>query len=270
MRILKELGLDVAEDKTEPPSQRLTYLGVVFDMVAGELKIDLESFTMIEARQTMDRVLAGGKSSALTKTGLRRLVGQLSWAAQTMHGGRPHMRRLWDGLKGKPQRRTFLPSRSLADLEYWKERMDDPNWKGSKLIYREQEYPVMTMKSNASGTEGAGYHFGGCEHMYKWKPWQLKRSIQWKELHPIIVAARRHRHEWNGRIVRFGVDNQSVVYMINSGKSKCDHCQCLLRELSELERRYQFRSISSWVPREFNVVSDLLSRQIAICDQPTH
>ena len=146
--------------------------------------------------------------------------------------------------------------------------MEDPTWKGSKLIYREQEYPVLTMKSDASGTEGAGYHFGKREHMYVWNHWQQKRSIQWKELHPIIVAARRHGHEWSGSIVRFGVDNQSVVYMINSGKSKCDHCQSLLRELSELERQFQFRSLSSWVPREFNVVSDLLSRQIAIRDQP--
>lgn len=269
MRILKELGLDVAADKTEPPSQRLTYLGVVFDTVKGELSVDLESFTMLEAKSTVDRVLAGGRSSALTRTELRRLVGQLSWAAQTMHGGRPHMRRLWDGLKGKPQRKTYLPRRSLEDLTYWKERLQDPDWKGSKLLYQEHEWPVIIMKSDASGTDGAGYHFGNTEHMYVWKRWQQqKRSIQWKELHPIIVAARRHGEEWRGRIIRFGVDNQSVVYMVNSGKSKCDHCQSLLRELSELERRFKFRSLSSWVPREFNVTSDLLSRQIAICDQP--
>ena len=48
--------------------------------------------------------------------------------------------------------------------------------------------------------------------------------------------------------------------MINSGTSLDPHCMALLRELSDLSARYSFDVVASWVPREFNERSDLLSR----------
>ena len=48
--------------------------------------------------------------------------------------------------------------------------------------------------------------------------------------------------------------------MINKGSSKDPDCMKLLQELTGLEARFQFDVMASWVPREFNVRADLLSR----------
>ena len=96
--------------------------------------------------------------------------------------------------------------------------------------------------------------------MCPWSPQELPLSIQYKELKPVIMAAREFGHTWKNAIIRAGIDNAGVVYMINSGTSTDTHCMVLLRELAELQRKFKFDVVASWVPREFNIRSDLLSR----------
>ena len=48
--------------------------------------------------------------------------------------------------------------------------------------------------------------------------------------------------------------------MLNTGTSADPDCMCLLRELAELQELHNFDVVGSWVPREMNVRSDLLSR----------
>ena len=120
--------------------------------------------------------------------------------------------------------------------------------------------PLITMKSDASGHIAWGYHIGDVEEMCAWTEDELPKTIQFKELYPIVRAARRLGPTFSGHLVRAGVDNTGVVYMINKGSSKDPDCMQLLIELAELQARFRFDLVASWVPREFNVRSDLLSR----------
>ena len=116
------------------------------------------------------------------------------------------------------------------------------------------------MKSDASGHIAWGYHIGEFEEMCAWTEDELPKTIQFKELYPIVRAARRLGPKFSGHILRAGVDNTGVVYMINKGSSKDPDCMRLLIELAELQARYEFDLVASWVPREFNIRADLLSR----------
>ena len=76
----------------------------------------------------------------------------------------------------------------------------------------------------------------------------------------MIVAARSLGSELSGKVLRCGIDNTGVVYMLNTGTSGDPDCMVLLRELAELQLRHSFDVVASWVPREMNIRSDLLSR----------
>ena len=76
----------------------------------------------------------------------------------------------------------------------------------------------------------------------------------------MLQACKEFGATWKGKIVRAGVDNAGVVYMINSGNAAAPDCADLLRQIADLEADFDFTLIASWVPREFNVVADTASR----------
>jgi hypothetical protein len=123
----------------------------------------------------------------------------------------------------------------------------------------EADFVVVSMKSDASGDDGYGYHVGDFEYCRMWTPAELGHNIQWKELYPVLQACHKFKSEWTGKIVRAGVDNMGVVFMINSGSSRDTDCMVLLRELSELQRIYGFDLVASWVPHFFYLRSDALT-----------
>ena len=123
----------------------------------------------------------------------------------------------------------------------------------------EADFVVATMKSDASGDDGYGYHIDDFEFCQMWSDEQLERNIQWKELYPVVHECERFKSEWAGKIVRTGIDNTGVVFMINSGSSRDDHCMTLLRRLADMQRVHGFDVVASWVPRFFNQHSDALT-----------
>jgi hypothetical protein len=76
----------------------------------------------------------------------------------------------------------------------------------------------------------------------------------------VLQACQEFGATWKGKIVRAGVDNAGVVYMINSGNAAAPDCAELLRQIADLEAQFDFTLIASWVPREFNVAADTASR----------
>jgi len=48
--------------------------------------------------------------------------------------------------------------------------------------------------------------------------------------------------------------------MINSGSASTPDCAELLRRIADLEHKYAFTLVASWVPREFNEAADQTSR----------
>ena len=120
--------------------------------------------------------------------------------------------------------------------------------------------PLIGMKSDASSDIGCGFHIGPTQRMHPYTESELPLSIAYKELLPVVLAAREFGSTWTGSIIRAGIDNTSVVYMGNSGTCRSPDCMNLLRELADLERAHAFDVVFSWVPRYFNDRSDALSR----------
>ena len=258
LQICEDLGVEVKDEKIQQPAQKQKYLGVMLDSSKSEISVSDEHRLALE--EDLTKILACPKK-CISRSFFNSLCGRMSWIAQVMCGARSYMRRMWDSLRvfGR-SKRAPLPASALADLSWWLERLRDPTWRGSRIWFHDKDIPIISMKSDASGHIAWGFHLGKIQRMCPWSPQELPLSIQYKELKPVIMAAREFGHTWENAIIRAGIDNAGVVYMINSGTSTDTHCMVLLRELAELQRKFKFDVVASWVPREFNIRSDLLSR----------
>ena len=87
-----------------------------------------------------------------------------------------------------------------------------------------------------------------------------------KELWPVREAAKAiaPTGKWKGKLVKFGLDNQSATFSMCASRSGSEASRQLMRDLGDLQQQYEFDAIGQWVPREMNVVADLLSRQFTL------
>ena len=232
------------------------------------------------------------------------MVGCLGWAASVMCGGPSRLCALHElrTVNRKGKRAAYLPAASgraahagrgfrakrlvelrdelysrvtatggIGDMHWWSDRLADPAWRGSKVLLRRHSEPVL-IKSDASGTEGWGYHvLKASGHPTRGHGWDMGTwdAIQdaWgcdmvvKELFPVLAAARSLSSGWSGRVITFGTDNTGVVLSLNAGRVRTRLGRDLMRELGDLQQAHRFDVFSQWVPRELNEVADGLSRQ---------
>jgi len=260
---LKVLGLPVQPSKVISPTQKAEYLGVEIDTVNCLLRISQE-----RQERLLRDVVAALKSSRLHKHGTQVLLGRLNWLASVMPGARPYMRRLWSFLTTLPPRGwRNLTDGCIADLKWWRQRLADPAWTGSRIWPSDDALPLLTMKSDASGDGGCGYYLGDEFRTYVWNDQEREHSIAWKELFPVLLACKEFGHTWQGKIIRCGIDNAGAVYMLNSGSAGQPDCADLLRQIADYQLKYDFDIVATWVPREFNEAADSLSRNNVVLAQ---
>jgi hypothetical protein len=63
-----------------------------------------------------------------------------------------------------------------------------------------------------------------------------------------------------GTLVVVTTDNAGNAFSINNGKAASDELFEQLLPILDLAAQYRLRIVGDWVPREFNMLNDLLSR----------
>ena len=98
----------------------------------------------------------------------------------------------------------------------------------------------------------------------KWLPCQQLGqrgvSIVWQELYAINVACHLWGAHWTSKRIHFYCDNQGVVKVINSRRSKVPRVMDLVRDLTlcTLQHNFYFRAVH--VPGINNNIADCFSR----------
>ena len=122
----------------------------------------------------------------------------------------------------------------------------------------------LELHTDASGALDYGGIFGGKWFQGKWEPRQQlgqpEISIAWQELFAIVVAC----HVWgkflqNKRII-LNCDNESVVNIINSKRSRISRAMDLLRHLTLLTLKYNIYIRAKHIPGKCNQTADSISR----------
>jgi len=253
---MRRLGLP-ANDKTSPTaSTRVDFLGVTIDSVR-------QDFTVSEPSRQYALMLfeRTARRRRVSRTDLQSLGGTLVWLSFVVRGGQVHTQSVFSLLRRtKHHRLVPVPGSVRRDLAWWRLRLRDGNWVGSRFWLRRDDIAEIPLYTDASGDRGFGGSVLGWRFAGAWPEHLLDRSIAWKELLPVALVCYLFGPLLRSSILRTCVDNTSVAFMINAMRSRDDDCMALLRLISRSSSRYAFDLLSDWVSRELNVLADYLSK----------
>ena len=254
LRVLEHLGVPVAAHKTEGPASLITFLGILVDTEAFELRLPAEKIGRLQA--LLDSWVA---KKACTGKELESLLGHLSHAASVIRPGRTFLRQLFDLLHKVRLPRHFvrLTAGAKADLAWWRCFMQ--NWGGTSFF--PLPTPASHVYSDASGTYGCGAVVDErCWLQSQWPTGWEDIDIATKELVPVVAAAALWGKLWGGQHIRFHSDNSAVVAVLSSRTARSPLLMHLLRCFSFYSAYYGFHFSAEHVPGVMNTAADALSQ----------
>eukprot|EP00731_Ephydatia_muelleri_P000369 Em0001g369a len=174
-----ELGIPLAEHKTEGPATRITFLGIMIDTTAGQLSLPPEKLARVQS------LLADwGDRKSCSKKELESLIGTLNHACKVICPGRSFLRRMIDLLKRykMAHHQIRLNREFRSDLRWWTNFIVP--WNGVSYL---SAGPTSEFASDASGSWGCGAHTTDSWFQIRWDEQSLPFSITIKELLPIMA-----------------------------------------------------------------------------------
>lgn len=258
LRTCSELGFAVNPNKTVLPCTKLDLLGIELDTIKQQVQISTERLEEI-----MELLLSWRNRSSCTKRQLQSLIGKLNFICYVCRPGRTFLRRMIDLTKTarRPTHHIRLTQSFSKDLMWWISFLQE--WNGRSWFYDDQ---WITNDCLHLYTDACKESFGGLfDTMWFYGTFPsvnipLRRSITFKELFAITMALSVwSRHLATKRII-FHCDNQSVVNIITSGSSKCQHIMTLVRFLFHVCSKFNIVIKAVHIPGILNSPSDALSR----------
>ena len=249
------LGLLMAQEKTEGPATCLTVLGIEFDTLAMEVRLPGDKL------QRLVSLLAHWRGRT---TGVRRdlesLTGMLQHASKVVWPGHTFLRRLYNLLAStqhfKPRYRIRLNQECQADIKWWFQFIR--LWNGTSLLRPlHLANPDTHFWSDASGRWGCGAHWQGLWFQVPWGTLPiLSECIVAKELFPVLVACMVW---WKWCAVMCHSDNLAALNIVNQQSAK-DPLMChLLKCLFFVCACFEFDLGAHHTPGAINGAADALS-----------
>lgn len=251
----------LADDKTEGPHTRLTFLGIELDTKQMCMRLPMPK---VKELQENIVYLLGKKKVTLKE--MQSLIGSLNFACRVVRPGRAFSRRLIDSTSNltKPHHRIRITQAIRDDLKVWLDFLNTFN--GVTMIHDRfwESNERLELYTDASGGNGFGIYFNGNWAHGTWpKQWQdisLTRNITFLELFPVVVALYIWGHVLENKRLLFHVDNEAVVYIINKQTSKDPRVMRLLRNLVLLTLKFNIIFKAVHIEGRNNSVADAISR----------
>jgi hypothetical protein len=274
--VCKEIGLfiDPADPKNQGvPATSCVALGLLFDSIAMTVglpadKLYLRAFDTFLLAECIEQRIP------VPRDFFESFAGKMAHLASVYPQAAQHARQLYPAVslvdsKGRP----------LSHLHLWADhsRLDTARVgiaglaemfsKGALSAQRAltvSPRPIVTLASDASGSDGWGCRVGRKAFWGQWSAAQGPRSIGYKELWALYCMVDQFAPEtaadsWAGRVVHVTTDNLSNVYNINKLVAGGDQAQ-LMAAISEACCKNNIILVASWLPREYNVFCDALSK----------
>ena len=251
------LGIPLALEKVEGPSDSLTFLGITLDTLHMEARLPDDKIQRI--RTSVSSWLQKRKA---TKREILSLVGLLQHATKVVKPGRTFVARMY-ATTAKIKQLYFytrLTKEFRSDLQWW--HMFIMRWNGisffhNALITTPYDFQIQT---DASGSWGCGAYFNGRWLQFPWSAEWAPTSIMAKETVPILLSCAVWSRMLSKRNIEFKCDNRSAVEAIRKGSSKDIMAMHLLRCLWFLTAIFDIQITVSHIPGVLNTSADLLSR----------
>jgi hypothetical protein len=295
-QVFSNFGLVINQEKTEGPSQQLSFLGILLDSVHQTLSCTPERLAELTALLS-----TAADNPQIPLASLASLIGKLQFAASVLPGARPFLRRMLDlqhfhevRLRrqcppvddSSARRLHFIQRRSSvftdrgfrADVAFWQVHL--LQWNGTARWRSAQSAPVC-FASDAS-LEGFGFYLESTpSHLdtSSWSPAMRVGSgysgvyspahshlhthpsqMTWCEMFAVYAALFVYRSLLRHCSVLFYVDNSTDVHILNRQATRSARLAGLLREIYSISLNYNISIYARHRSGQDNVLADFLSR----------
>lgn len=262
-QLCSQLGVPIADEKTEGPTTCLTYLGYELDAALLQIRIPQQKIT--DLLVIIEHVLCKTK---ITLEQLQSLTGKLSFCAKAMPSARAFIRRMYSALSqgSRPHHMIRLNKGIKDDLVMWRtfltqfngvSYMLNPHWL--------QNDDLCLQTDSAGGSElGCGVYFEGKWAYLKWpSSWahsDILKDITFLELIPIALAIFLWKERFRCMRLKFACDNMALVHIINAKTAKSERVMHLVRQIVLWSLQYDFHINAFHVFTHENKIADCISR----------
>jgi hypothetical protein len=163
--LLRDLGFKIAWNKVCDPCQKLTFIGLVIDTVAGTLS--LEPGKVQGLRDEISLFLSRHRAS---RRQLESLAGRLNWYSNVIPWGPTHLRNVYNLINRlqHPSHKCRI-SELHQDLLWWDKWLITGN--NTRLIWDTR--PIITAVTDASNRAGGSF----CQNDWLFSDWQSDPPI---------------------------------------------------------------------------------------------
>ena len=255
-QLLIELGLLENLDKACPPAAIQIVLGIVINTIEGTLSVPVDRM-----EQILNLVAEWQEKTKCTKVELQSLIGLLQFVTKCVWQSRVFMNRLLEALRGIEDRNQITLSRSFQkDLKWWSKFMKVFNGT-SFILDANWSEPDVTFATDSCLTGCGG--MCGVQYFHTSFPDKIQQKqlpIHELEMLAVLVGVRIWGVFCTDSRVQIYCDNEAVVRVINSSRTRDPFMATCLRELWFEVSRFGFQLRAVHLPGEENRVPDWLSR----------
>jgi hypothetical protein len=253
-------GVNFKQIKDKHASQVQLMLGFWWDSFAGTRS--LEERRLISY---LDMLWDFSSRRSLSLNERQSIAGKMQRAAMTMPTGAACLLAglfgLMCGLKlGWQKRRTTREERQ--NYRYFHDILKMNVGTGHYDNSRFEKGPdVQSDASRQQKYSGGGWCCStGAYHWFSYGVSAARKPIDFLEGDTVVDAVERLGHEWSGKWIPFGVDNQAFQKSAAKGWSKAERLTLLLKRLFVLQIKFNCLLCFYWLASEENVLADHLSR----------
>ena len=267
--LLVDLGLEESHKKAEPPTTRITFLGVQFDSMTMTMSVPPAKLSELKAE-----IRLWIRRTTICKKELQSLLGKMFWVAKCVKYARVFMGRLLAQLRTmshvKDNKKVKLQEEACKDILWWAQYLEHYN--GVNMIVNDNPIPLSydqlldsphdICAGDATPTGGGAWH--GREYWCGELPAHLKDPqipIHLKEFWVVIVSAKLWGDTWTGRCIVIYCDNDSVCDTIQYKKPRDPALLCLLREFLYVVVTKKFFPVLRKIGTHENKLADFISRR---------
>jgi hypothetical protein len=261
INLFVSLGVPLVADKTVGPCSRIQFLGILID--SDKQSCELPQDKLNRLRVELSKWQSKKKASLRE---LQSLLGLLSFACRVIRPGRTLLRSIIELCKKlkRPYHQIRLNKCLKADLAIWSIFLR--NWNGISYFPSQAPTEPFGIYTDASGSIGFAGAYQSEWFALKWptnfrlSDRKTNDSIALREMIPVVIACLTWAKQLSRKTITLFCDNESVVNIINSRRSRVVVLNRLLRTLVLSELSNDYSVSATHIPTEENVVADSLSR----------
>ena len=250
-KLLLELGFDISAKKIVTPSTKVTCLGIEIDTVEFTVSI-----TADKLQEIIKTCYAWTGKHSCSKRELQSLLGKLLYISKCVKSSRFFLNRMLELLRTNTKNSAILLTDEFhRDLDWFCKFV--PKFNGSAFFVHKHVHHEIELDACL---QGLGARWGNEIYSIPVNIGYESMTIVHLEMLNILVAIRTWGEAWSGTTVRIHCDNQAVVSVLNTGRTRDNILAAISRNIL-METAHQdicLRTVH--IRGQDNQIADTLSR----------